>query len=183
MLGASNRPEKLNAWVKASRPYAKAPDVTDCVEEFGSEWLIWWRCLQPDWRVEDNDPPNIIGLTDDMPAKYEGRDWTTLSKPGPNGIFLVLLGLSWWGQGLQTCEDAHQIGRWHAGVSDMYWIFEHMHRDVTRASLPDSGDIDVVSAGIKRTGDHGDTNTTKRYMPQFSHWAIRLIDVSRQRSR
>ncbi|KAJ7062980.1 hypothetical protein B0H15DRAFT_794756, partial [Mycena belliarum] len=105
----------------SSRPRTEA--------EFGESWWAWWRALQPKWRN--------IGSGTIWPQQFGRRlatgdgAWTPLRHPGPNGVFLVILGLFWWGHALAKNRDASmpwgkgkgEVG-WTTGVSDVTWMVE-----------------------------------------------------------
>ena len=52
--------------------------------EFAAEWKEWWNTLQPSWR---SDGSNQDCLAD--------ADWQVLQKGGSNGIFIIIMCLSW----------------------------------------------------------------------------------------
>ncbi|KLO15474.1 hypothetical protein SCHPADRAFT_790657, partial [Schizopora paradoxa] len=65
------------------------------VAAFASEVRAWWTALMPGWRLPSDGRTAQAAwpLQRNVP---ETEDWKKVRKIGPNGIFLVLLALSWW---------------------------------------------------------------------------------------
>lgn len=76
----------------------------------GIAWWAWWIDLQPTGRAQDDN-----GV---LPA-VEGLDWTAISQPGKNGIFMVLVGLVLWRSKAKT---AAEVGCWILAVNDVIWV-------------------------------------------------------------
>lgn len=75
---------------------------------FSVQLMVWWASLQPS---------NIVNG-----AK---ADWTTLRKTGKNGLFLILLGLVWWGH--STIRKVE----WDAAVSDITRSIQYMRESIS----------------------------------------------------
>lgn len=56
-----------------------------------------------------------------QPADLDGFDWSPLQHSGQNGLFLVLLGLSWW-------MAAKKKVLYHVTVciEDLIWVLDHV---------------------------------------------------------
>lgn len=96
--------------MKYGRKLAKAPSID--VTNFGRQWKAWWAALQPSWRDTANWPFDRAISGDE--------DWCTLRWGGSNGVFLILLSLSWWwtqesGNTRQSANDAVQDVCWALG--------------------------------------------------------------------
>jgi hypothetical protein len=101
------------------------------VAEFAVEWREWWNILQPSWQSNGSDR--------DCPAD---ADWQLICCGGSNGIFIILMCLSWWGKAVtspQNCDDFQAV------VKDVIWAFEKI-----------SLSISVISNGLKCAGDNLD---------------------------
>ncbi|KZP06894.1 hypothetical protein FIBSPDRAFT_693525, partial [Athelia psychrophila] len=80
------RPEEVKGWIKAHQLFEKPPPYH---RDFSASCISWWMHLQPLWQTNDGNIPHTVYTCDD-------GDWGTLKKTGKNGIFMVLLVMSWW---------------------------------------------------------------------------------------
>jgi hypothetical protein len=55
-----------------------------------------------------------------------GEGWQTLKKGGTSGIYVVVVGLSWWVKAQDTERDADV---W-ALVDDLLWVIQQMKKDM-----------------------------------------------------
>ncbi|KAG6824461.1 hypothetical protein H0H92_006827 [Tricholoma furcatifolium] len=55
---------------------------------FISKWWSWWRTMK---NVDSEDE------NQDEATTYDDTNWCALLVPGVSGLFLVVLGLAWWG--------------------------------------------------------------------------------------
>ncbi|KAG6824971.1 hypothetical protein H0H92_005271 [Tricholoma furcatifolium] len=115
-LSIENRPDEYKQWFKGGRKYTNQKTNG----EFPSNWWTWWH-----------DIKTVSSDVDVQPGEEE-VDWDELDIPGTSGMFLLVVGLLWWG------EKNQEIGRrydgphsWLAGV-----------REVSRA-LWESGDPNI----------------------------------------
>lgn len=83
-------------------------------EKFGAEVKEWWLTIQPTTRKEW--PPTYKQLPGDYSFKYFERG-------GPNGVFLVILCLSWWANALIPGADHTDFG---LIVHDVHWTLEQI---------------------------------------------------------
>ena len=77
----------------------------------------WWAGVQPSWRNEGgtfrrNVPP--------------GESWQVLKKGSTAGVYVVVVGLSWWVKAQDTERDADV---W-ALVDDLLWVIQQMKKDM-----------------------------------------------------
>jgi hypothetical protein len=107
--------------------------------EFAVEWREWWDTLQPSWRVGGSGTSQR-----DCPAN---ADWKVLQRGGSNGIFIILMCLSWWSK-VATSPKLREV--FDTAVEDVVWVFEHVCM-----SIP-------ISAGSKRAADDSDTNSANK---------------------
>lgn len=73
--------------------------------------------MQPSWRG------NGASLICVVP---EDEEWKTLRKGGTSGMYVVLVGLSWW---IETQRNQRDPGAW-ALVDDLCWVIEQMKMDM-----------------------------------------------------
>ena len=72
--------------------------------------------MQPEWRGHTDG-----ALKRDTPAD---EDWLALKKGGTAGIYVLVIGLSWWVKA-QTTD--HSINAWSA-VADLSWVLRQMKK-------------------------------------------------------
>jgi hypothetical protein len=83
--------------------------------EFAIDWRAWWVTIQPSWRSgESGSGP----LDQECPAN---ADWKVLQRGGSNGIFIILMCLTWWGKAATTPQDRDAFT---TAVEDVAWVFE-----------------------------------------------------------
>jgi hypothetical protein len=109
------------------------------VREFAVEWREWWNNIQPSWRSGGSGP-----LHGDCPPD---ADWKVLHRGGSNGIFIVVMCLSWWGKFVTSPTDRELFD---AAVEEVALVFENVSTSIH------------VSAGTKRAADHSDTGSTNK---------------------
>lgn len=111
-LPTKGRPEEVGWWMKQKRPLSNAPVID--AGEFGAQWQTWWTAMQPEWRTLDAvwPFPHVI------PA--EGS-WGRLEHSGgSNGMFLVVLTLSWWARAVSQPSDT----KFNLAVKDVTWMLD-----------------------------------------------------------
>ncbi|KAJ6552190.1 hypothetical protein DFH09DRAFT_858809, partial [Mycena vulgaris] len=129
-----DRPKEIAAWIGAGRgrrggANAHGPPLTPkSAVAFGQAWWDWWRKLQPTFRkvigLETNAWPRQTARRDAAPA----LEWVSLRHAGPNGMFIPILALYWWGRGLGVASTGSMNGTaeraWREAVTDVGWIVE-----------------------------------------------------------
>jgi hypothetical protein len=94
--------------------------------EFGTEWHAWWVAIQPAWRKPE-------GTNDGWPLSRhvpKGADWTALEHGGANGLFLVLMALSWWGAEIPSqCNKQHD--KFMIAVDDVDWVVSELLKKIS----------------------------------------------------
>ena len=106
-LPTEKRPTQIHDWMKRKRILARPPAIPQ-IELYAAQWQDWWSRMQPDWR---RGPDGLLRDRD--------GPWDKLAVPGQNGMFIVLVSLSWWraialesGLTLETCDECTQDVRW-----------------------------------------------------------------------
>jgi hypothetical protein len=94
--------------------------------------MEWWRMMQPSWRRKGSP------LIRNTP---KGETWQTLRKGGMAGIYVVVMGLSWWIKA--QCAE-HDFNAWTI-VDDLSWVIQELKKGMA-ASM-------AVSLKRAREGD------------------------------
>lgn len=90
---------------------------------YGAGMWAWWVDIQPSGRLIEGD---FVLARRDIGA----IDWKRLRKSGPGGLFLVLVGLTWWK--LMIGDDNSD---WAKAVVDVTWALHEM-KGVTLLKAP-----------------------------------------------
>ena len=65
----------------------KAIPKIESVKMYKDEWVMWWTAAQPEWRETEHWPfPQ---------CKLAEEDWRDLFLSGKDGLFIVVMSLSW----------------------------------------------------------------------------------------
>jgi hypothetical protein len=98
-IPAQGRPKELTTWIGAGRGQrggsgADGPTLSTkaVAAAFEKAWWAWWTSVQPVFRNVSERPwahqaASILASST--------KDWARLRHPGPNGMFIVVLGLYW----------------------------------------------------------------------------------------
>ena len=111
-LPCTNRPAQVAAFIKNARDFSCGDKID--VEKFGANVVQWWLTIQPTTRK--SWPPSYGPLPAGFSFKY-------FNHGGPNGVFLVILCLSWWADAL-TPETDHTS--FNLVVNDVRWVLEQV---------------------------------------------------------
>ena len=87
------------------------------VRSYGKIFKEWWAKIQPSWRNEGGT------FMRNVP---QDESWQTLKKGGTAGIYVVVIGLSWWVTAQRVERDADV---WPL-VNDLSWVIQQMKRDM-----------------------------------------------------
>ena len=116
------RPKEIQAWIK-SKKKTDVPSIDP--ERYGTEYMAWWKGMQPEWRrYMDTDTSSNGTLKRDTPAD---EDWSGLKKGGTAGMYIIVMALSWWVKA-QTAGPDHSNDAWSA-VSDLSWVFHEINKN------------------------------------------------------
>lgn len=110
------RPTQILAWMKkrtVSGPQWDALNTGDA-EEFGESWWAWWADMQPARRSDQ-----VSGLPLSRPT--QNLDLMCLHRTGPNGLFFVVVCLTWW-HNMAGSESPS----WLDAVDDVRWALNQM---------------------------------------------------------
>lgn len=98
--------------------------------EFAVVWKNWWESLQPTWRLRETWP-----LSRKTPS---GEDWSVLRRGGINGMFIVLMCLSWWTLKKLSAKERDVF---EGAKSDVVWVIQQV------------SDSLVLPSELKRRGE------------------------------
>ncbi|KAF8181405.1 hypothetical protein K438DRAFT_1601776 [Mycena galopus ATCC 62051] len=104
------RPEEIAMWMKEHR---KAGDFEKIQPDFGARMLAWWRDIGPDFRWQPR-PEGFPEQGEWPPRPKQGEEpagaWAMLKSAGDNGLLLVVLALTWWGQSIVSEASGEGLG-------------------------------------------------------------------------
>lgn len=148
-LAVKSRPSEFKAWTSKNKKLSYIPPFK--VSEFAVRWRVWWESLQPVWRDNEDWPPHR-----DVP---EDEDWLQLRKGGPNGLFHVIISLTWWAAQCHTKKDRLA---YTSAQEDVVWVLQLVYSYL--ADLKQAGKS-TTCVPAKRTRDKpaaGSGNSNKR---------------------
>lgn len=127
------------------------PDVTKYVHQFGTNWQLWYIGLQPQWRIHENSA-DISTLARDPPDNAALSDWDEIRKGSPNGFFVLLLALGWWGVG--ACDQGdEEMERWADAFDDLRWALEFMLNEGDEDEVDEDEGKQTIPAKRAAAGD------------------------------
>ncbi|KAJ3474612.1 hypothetical protein NLI96_g12362 [Meripilus lineatus] len=105
-LPEKKRPRPFKEWFESGRK-----DLPNINAQFGRALLAWWDQLQPKARRTTKGTPLA-----DIPQK----EWESLRIPGKQGIYLILIGIAWWGVSLTKRNTVPESSpEWKGMVDDV----------------------------------------------------------------
>lgn len=113
-MTAKQRLPELKHWLSEGKKLSTTPQFN--VKEYAVAWRSWWEFLQPAWRESETWPP-----VREVPAD---ENWASLRRGGPNGIFHILVTLSWWSG---KCLTTHDRDAYVSAQEDVKWVFEQIY--------------------------------------------------------
>lgn len=156
-LSVEGRPAAITKWVGSGRDFSKIPTSVQPLDKFIKEFIKWYRSLQPKARPwpETSPCPSLSG-----PNVL--AEWNELRKVGPNGVFTILMGLSWICDLAETLE--HRVAlEWLS--ADITFVLGTVSR-LAAAGAPGNGPT-IAQAGStnlqkKRKADENTAEQTKK---------------------
>lgn len=106
------------------RDFKRVPALTGPrLKLFASKWRLWWTELQPSWRETEQWP-----FERTITQAADGDTWDTLLQGGSNGVFLIIVSLSWWVSAVHK-GSGKQTNAWKElseAMADVDWVFEQL---------------------------------------------------------
>lgn len=154
---AGPRPKALALWLRRKELVPNDAPAFEATE-LGGEMRKWWTSLMPKWRL----PP---GGSEPWPLQRNRPDvesWSKVRKVGPNGLFVVLLGLAWW----RSATTAGQPSRreYSSVLEDVAWVMGDIIKDMVpfasrdRSSAPAPSAEPAASTDVVTTSKRGRTS-------------------------
>jgi len=131
-LSTKSRPHEIADWVRS-----KKKDVVPAIKQdvYGPVFMEWWGGLQPAWH-QFQGAIGPLDLVCDVP---KAETWQALKKGGTSGMYIVVMGLSWWIKG----QKERNANAW-AVVDDLSWVIRQMS----------DGQDSLASTSQKRDHEH-----------------------------
>jgi hypothetical protein len=131
-LNAKGRPEEVKFWNGRGKKLTIIPEFK--VSEFAAVWQSWWQSLQPSWHIQDG-----LLLSNAVPADEE---WSSLCRGGSNGLFIVLMCLSWW---MSKPMSSEELVTFQVAKADVLWVLQQMLRNFTNPSSQKRSAEDTIA--------------------------------------
>ena len=114
------------------RSLKKVPTIINACA-YGTEWVKWWTATQPQ-ECETKQWPFPRDSIDDV-------SWSKFPANGKDGIFLAIMGLSWWPFAIQSLSE---VAFFEEAVTEIHWVVREIIRIRTHQTssppLPPSQD-------------------------------------------
>ena len=122
-LSQKGRPTEVNVWLKNSEdPNIRISETV----AFGAAWIAWWVGCQPAARSPNSRWP--------LPqAELQHSDWGKMLHGGKNGIFLFIMALSWWANGIDSAQPPSDFC---SAVADLEWVLKELHNCLASPPTP-----------------------------------------------
>ncbi|THH21054.1 hypothetical protein EUX98_g8460 [Antrodiella citrinella] len=114
-LDMTCRPALISKWIHDGRAYTREMPVPNpaALPLFSRSLRMYWMTISPAWRGSSWPLQQVRTRT-------RPRDWETVAHTGPNGMWLVLLGLSWWFVAAPTSAPLREL------IQDVTWALDMM---------------------------------------------------------
>ena len=110
MLSTFSRPDQVGWWFRVGRrDFGRIPPITS-LHTYEKLWIGWWSSLQPDWR--EGGWPLLRGSVD--------GPWDELLVGGKDGLFVVMMTLSWWI--MERAKDESGDSELEKAIADVLWV-------------------------------------------------------------
>ena len=124
------RPEQIPQWTKNGRKFSWNPNMPAAAQS-RTEFLGWWLRIQPAFRQAQAPSQSHLPLLVYTPPS--GEDWGMLQTSGRNGMFTVLLAMSWWGRIPGESDSA----QWDIVARDLESVFDAMREQCSATTTDD----------------------------------------------
>ena len=157
-----NRPEEISIWMKSRRTWINIPIKDNTA--FSVAWWSWWFALQPESRRVTSD-----GY---MSRPAADMDWRKLNKLGKNGLPLVMITLTWWGEALSGGDE------WKKAVVDVGAVIACLEQSGTISDVEPSNNA-LASSSTANATTGRPVRERKRVRPRDDGYE----DVPKKKSR
>ena len=127
-LPSRPRPAEVGSWLKGRKHSKNAMPVIDDICGYRDNWIDWWTASQPKWRSTGSWP---------FPMDDENNEsWDDFPARGQNGIFLVIMAISWWARAVESTKDFMQF---EEVVDNIHWVIRqltHAHSSSSASDKP-----------------------------------------------
>jgi len=107
-------------WYTAKKKINKKPDLTTTtLPGFRKSFREWWVSMQPPWRGPS--------LSRSAPAD---ATWADIKVPGPSGLFITLMALSWWYPLISDDRDTFD-----ELAKDITWVLSQPDTELANGSV------------------------------------------------
>ena len=115
-LPSKPRPAEIGQWFCLGwwEFTRKAIPTIESVQTYKDEWVKWWTKAQLEWRNVERWP-----FSQDNTGT---GDWGDLFSSGKDGLYIVIMSLSWWVHTLDLGADS----KVYEAISDVSWVMEHI---------------------------------------------------------
>lgn len=130
---SSLRPCEIGQWMKEHRKFG---DNNKLESNFGERLTAWWYDIGPEYR-KGQRPASYPENEQWPPQSTEGREreeFACVRRSGTNGLLLVILALTWWGQSIVNEGASDGLGagevalanheRWQHFLGDVLWMIQ-----------------------------------------------------------
>lgn len=140
-LANTHRPREIGDWFQyGRRSWDKQPLIPAAdIDRYSTDWWKWWAELQPASRSAEDPLLMPRQIPDD-------GQWLEAMKGTNNGLYMVLVALGWWAQGVQFAGQ--DMKAWVQATADVIWVVEQMQAvaEETQKRARDDEDEEIESA-------------------------------------
>lgn len=154
-LGAKGRPKDVGLWIKNYRSASYSPEHIRDVLTFASEYLVWWKNVNPGWRK--------VSQGAELSYSAEGESWEDLKSPGINGLYSVLICLKWWAKAEQREGQVIPGKAWCDAVYDVQFAISGLKGDmgIKDSVVATEGGLGERSSNDSEMGGVEDANSAQ----------------------
>ena len=121
----TSRPKDLQTWLKSGRRSLKKVPIIVDAHIYGSEWVEWWTVAQPQEHETHQWPFPREPISD--------MGWNKFPANGKDGIFLAVMGLSWWAPAVRF---SNEVAFFEEAVTDLHWVILELIRSRASQTSP-----------------------------------------------
>ena len=118
---------ELQTWLKTGKCSLENVPTVVSARAYGDEWIKWWTAAQPQERETQQWPFSRDSISD--------IGWGKFPANGKDGIYLAIMGLSWWASAIWT---SNEVAFFEEAVIDLHWVIWELIRTRTNLISPPS---------------------------------------------